>query len=275
MRIAVLSDVHGNLRALDAVTDDLRRQAPDLVVHGGDLALNGPRPAEVVDRIRELGWPGARGNADELLWAGLAPVPAAEREHARALRQATLRLLGPDRVQWLRQLPRLWRHEDLVVMHASPTTVEEAPPVEATDRQLVETYGGLAARLVVYAHLPRPFVRRIGSLTVANTGSVGWPVDGDWRPSYLLIDDGEVRVRRVRYDVQAQIAELRASTYPSRSWLVKVHQRAESVRPLELDAPTADGERPVTWDSNSPRVTARAHRGPAVPDAMRTQDGPG
>lgn len=128
MRIAVLLDVHGNLRALEAVTDDLRRQAPDLVVHGGDLALNGPRPAEVVDHIRELGWPGARGNADQLLWAGLDPVPAAEREHARALRQATLRLLGPDRVQWLRQLPRLWRHEDLVVMHASPTTVEEAPP---------------------------------------------------------------------------------------------------------------------------------------------------
>jgi 3',5'-cyclic AMP phosphodiesterase CpdA len=48
MRIAVLSDMHGNLRALEAVTDDLRRQAPDLVVHAGDLALNGPRPAEVV-----------------------------------------------------------------------------------------------------------------------------------------------------------------------------------------------------------------------------------
>ena len=60
MRIAVLSDVHGNLRALEAVTDDLRRQAPDLVVHGGELVLNGPRPAEVVDRIRELGGPGAR-----------------------------------------------------------------------------------------------------------------------------------------------------------------------------------------------------------------------
>ena len=65
MRIAVLSDVHGNLRALEAVTDDLRRQAPDLVVHGGDLALNGPRPAEVVDRIRELGWPGARVSSPE------------------------------------------------------------------------------------------------------------------------------------------------------------------------------------------------------------------
>ena len=117
------------------------------------------------------------------------PVPAAERDHAQALRQATLALLGPDRVRWLRRLPRRWRHDDLVVLHASPTTLEEAPPV-----------------------------------------------DGDWRPSYLLIDDGQVQVRRVRYDLAAQIAELRASTYPSRSWLIKVHQRAESVRPLELDA---------------------------------------
>jgi putative phosphoesterase len=203
MRIAVLSDVHGNLRALEAVVGDLRRQAPDLVVHAGDLALNGPRPAEVVDRIRELGWPGARGNADELLWAGLVPVPPAEREFADALRQATLGLLGPDRMRWLRRLPRLWRHEELAVLHASPTTLEEAPPVEATDRQLLDTYGGLDARLVVYGHLHRPFVRRIGALTVANTGSVGWPVDGDWRPSYLLIDDGEVSVRPLELDPPA------------------------------------------------------------------------
>jgi putative phosphoesterase len=180
--MAVLSDMHGNQRALEAVTDDLRRQAPDLVVHVGDLALNGPRPAEVVDRIRELGWPGARGNADELLWAGVGPVPAAEREHAQVLRQATLQLLGAGRVRWLRQLPRLWRHEDLVVMHALPTTVEEAPPVEATDQQLLDAYGGLDARLVVYAHLHRPFVRRIGALTVANTGSVGWTAAAGGRP---------------------------------------------------------------------------------------------
>jgi hypothetical protein len=75
--------------------------------YAGDLALNGPRPAEVVDRIQELGWPGACGNADELLWAGPDLVPAAEREYAQAIRQATLRLLGPDRVRWLRRLPRL------------------------------------------------------------------------------------------------------------------------------------------------------------------------
>ena len=68
MRVALVADIHGNLTALEAVVADLRRRAPDVVVHGGDLALMGPRPAEVVDRVRELGWPGVVGNTDELLW---------------------------------------------------------------------------------------------------------------------------------------------------------------------------------------------------------------
>ena len=59
------------------------------------------------------------------------------------------------------------------------------------------------------------------------------------RPAEVVDRIREVRFRRVRYDLEAQIAELRASRYPSRSWLIKVHQRAESIRPLELDAPSA------------------------------------
>lgn len=68
MRIAIVSDIHGNLTALDAVLADLRSVAPDMVLHGGDLAHGGGRPAEVVDRIRELGWEGICGNTDEMLW---------------------------------------------------------------------------------------------------------------------------------------------------------------------------------------------------------------
>src|SRR5438552_1266704 len=68
MRIAIVSDVHGSLHALEAVTAHLSREAPDAVLHGGDLALSGGRPAEVVDMIRGLGWPGVVGNTDELLW---------------------------------------------------------------------------------------------------------------------------------------------------------------------------------------------------------------
>lgn len=67
MRIAVVSDIHANLTALEAVIADLRNVAPDLVVHGGDLC-SGSKAAEVIDRIRELGWPGVYGNGDELLW---------------------------------------------------------------------------------------------------------------------------------------------------------------------------------------------------------------
>ena len=70
MRVAIVSDVHGNLTALDAVVADVERRAPDVVLHGGDLALMGAQPAAVIDRVRELGWPGVVGNTDEALWRG-------------------------------------------------------------------------------------------------------------------------------------------------------------------------------------------------------------
>ena len=68
MRLAIVSDIHGNLTALEAVIADIERRGVDRVVHGGDLALVGCRPAEVIDRVRELEWSGIVGNTDELLW---------------------------------------------------------------------------------------------------------------------------------------------------------------------------------------------------------------
>src|ERR1700733_7605033 len=68
MRIAVVSDIHGSRAAFEAVLADLRQVSPDLIFHGGDLADGGASPAEVVDRIRDLGWPGVVGNTDEMLF---------------------------------------------------------------------------------------------------------------------------------------------------------------------------------------------------------------
>src|SRR5215471_14011837 len=68
MRVAVVTDIHGNRRALQAVLRDLEETAPDLIVHGGDLAFGGTHPGEIIDEIRALGWPGVLGNTDEVLW---------------------------------------------------------------------------------------------------------------------------------------------------------------------------------------------------------------
>src|SRR6266446_3555892 len=68
MRIAIVSDIHGNRTAFEAVLADLRQTSPDLILHGGDLADGGASPVEIVDRIRDLGWQGVVGNTDEMLF---------------------------------------------------------------------------------------------------------------------------------------------------------------------------------------------------------------
>jgi putative phosphoesterase len=232
-RIAVLSDVHGSLAALEAVAEDIDRQAPDLVLHVGDLVVNGPMPAEVVDFVQGRGWHGVLGNTDEILWN-----PAElERQVARAPKlhrllhvlfdetgPATRELLGEERIDWLRLLPLELREADLFLLHAGPGDLWRAPMPDAPDDALLETYGPLGAKLVVYGHIHRPFVRRLPGLTIANSGSVGQPYDGDWRASYLLIDGGVPTVRRVEYDLDRELADLSQSGYPRGSWLAQMRR---------------------------------------------------
>ena len=78
MRVAVVSDIHGNLTAFEAVLADIRQCSPDLVLHGGDLADLGSSPLEIIDRIRSLGWQGVMGNTDEML-----PMPESLTEFPR------------------------------------------------------------------------------------------------------------------------------------------------------------------------------------------------
>jgi 3',5'-cyclic AMP phosphodiesterase CpdA len=137
VRIAVVSDVHGNLAALEAVLADLELLAPDLVAHGGDLAFNGPRPAECVDRIRELGWPGVVGNTEEALWT-TENIFRAVRPMFELRVPSTLVLLGEDRVWWLRCLPPEWRSGNgLVLVHAAPGNLWRAPGADAKDDELL------------------------------------------------------------------------------------------------------------------------------------------
>jgi putative phosphoesterase len=230
MRVAIVSDVHGNLRAFEAVLADLRQVAPDLVVHGGDLVYGGTRPAEIVDQIRALAWPGVRGNTDEMLWsaeslnefAAKTPQLGAHLGRIQDLIPPTVAGLGEERLGWLEGFPERYVGEEFTLVHASPGNLWSAPMHNASDEELQSTYAPLGSAIVVYGHIHRPYVRRIGEMTVANTGSVSQSYDGDRRASYLVIEGERVSIRRVEYDVESEARELLRSGLPHAEWMSRI-----------------------------------------------------
>lgn len=230
MRIAVVSDIHGNRTAFEAVLVDLQQTAPDVVFHGGDLADGGASPAEIVDRIRDLGWPGVAGNTDEMLWKPESLAEFADRSpQLRSLfavvgemAAATRASLGEERLAWLRSLPIVQVHGPMALVHASPRDLWRAPTAAASDSELEAVYGPLGQPVAVYAHLHRPFVRSLPGMIVANTGSVGLPYDGDRRAAYLLLDGSTPEIRRVSYDVDREIEGLSRCGLPHADWVAKL-----------------------------------------------------
>ena len=241
MRIAVVSDIHGNLAALEAVIADLRTQAPDLVLQGGDLPYGGCHAAEVMDRVAELGWPGVIGNTDEVLWNtdGLkrlmteAPRLGPLLTMIEQCAAATKLLIGESRLKQLQALPMELRQGDLVLLHAAPGDLWKAPMDPSDDAVLESVYGSFGAKTVVYGHIHRPFIRQFSNFTVCNSGSVGMPYDGDPRASYLLLTDGQPEIRRVEYDIEREIKSLLASNYPHKEWLAEVRRRGAYIAPPE------------------------------------------
>jgi len=230
MRVAIVSDIHGNRRAFEAVLTDLRHVAPDMVVHGGDLAAGGGHPADIIDQVRSLGWPGVRGNTDEMLWAPerLAEYAAAEPKLAPILDRIaemippTCAIIGEKRLQWLERLPPLYSQELFSLVHASPHDRWRAPTPVASDEELQRTYASLAAQIVVYGHIHCPYIRRLQGLTVANAGSVSQSYDGDRRASYLVIDGENITIRRVEYDIESEAEELLRSGMPNANWFARI-----------------------------------------------------
>lgn len=244
VRTAIISDIHGNLAALEAVLADLRITAPDLILHGGDLADNGSSPVEVVDIIRSAGWRGVIGNTDEML-----SVPAAFEEFAaqlpaleniwtplREMAAFTRDLLGADRLAWLRGLPQSEVSNGVALVHASPESRWRSPLIQATDADLEQAYRDVPQPTVVYGHIHTPFIRHLkhseqAGRCIANSGSVGQSHDGDRRAAYLLLDDAVPTIRRVEYDVDRELKTLSASGLPHADWVKRTIQTASPQMP--------------------------------------------
>jgi predicted phosphodiesterase len=101
----------------------------------------------------------------------------------------------------------------------------------ASDEELRSTYAPLGAAIVVYGHIHSPYVRRVGEMTVANTGSVSQSYDGDRRASYLVIEGERVSIRRVEYDVESEAKELMGLGLPHAEWMSRILLAGKYVPP--------------------------------------------
>jgi hypothetical protein len=221
------------------VLADLRQTSPDLILHGGDLPFGGASPAEIVDRIRDLGWPGVVGNTDEMLFAPESLTEFANQSPQlqtmwtaiQEMAVATSEALGEDRLAWLRALPRLQIHGPMTLVHAGPDSLWRAPTPEASDAELESIYSPLGQRIAIYAHIHRSYIRTISNMTIVNTGSVSLSYDGDRRAAYLLLDDFQPTIRRVEYDVDEEVKALSACGLPHSDWMAKTLQSASPQMP--------------------------------------------
>jgi diadenosine tetraphosphatase ApaH/serine/threonine PP2A family protein phosphatase len=139
--------------------------------------------------------------------------------------------LGSERITWLRTLPITQSTDAVALVHASIESTWVSPGTSATDDELDATYQTLGSRIAVCAHIHQPFVRSIGPRIVANTGSVSLSYDRDPRASYLLVDEGSVTIRRVEYDLAAEVAALKTSGLPHADWAAQTLRQASFVMP--------------------------------------------
>lgn len=217
-RFIVLSDVHGNAIALEAVRKALRGEKPDFVAIAGDLVFNGPDPAGTVDLLREMESDGATivsGNTDiavaDFDYAAAFPwftdgVPDTFRAAAEWANDA----LGDDRVAWLRRLPaeRRLRADDgtmVVICHASPGSQTSGFDQALDPSVTIERVSRTDARVIACGHTHLPEIRDLGWKLIVNDGSAGYVFDGEPTASWARIDiaDGEVHaeIRRTEFDV--------------------------------------------------------------------------
>jgi predicted phosphodiesterase len=223
-RLAVVSDVHGNLPALEAGVADVRAQGAEQVVVAGDLANYGPFSNELFAWADAERWPVIRGNGELYLtdlgtprgdpgWTRPGPPTLAAWFHARVedrWRRAvaawpdTLCLRFPD-------------GPPLRVVHGSPRSPYEGMHGRYSDAELLERLANPAERTIVFGHTHEVVDRHVQGLHLVNPGSAGNSCDGDARAQYALIeatDDGwRATPRRVAYDVGATIDAYRAQGF--------------------------------------------------------------
>ena len=216
MRFAIISDVHANLEALDAVLADAHDNKCTHFVCLGDVVGYNANPHQCVDRIRELDCPIVKGNHDEQ--ASLVESSRDFNEMAEAAIQWTRDHLTAEDIEWLRDLKLQRQVRDFTIVHATLDTPEQWGYVfNNLDAAASFTYQHTTVCFFGHTHVPMAFIRdegvqrqQIDKLRIEpgkkyfiNVGSVGQPRDGDWHAAYCIyhVESNLVEQRRLKYDL--------------------------------------------------------------------------
>lgn len=221
MRIAVISDIHGNLAALEATLEHLDTEDIDEVVVAGDL-VNGAADSLACWRlVRSLGYPLLRGNHERYLFDLGTPNEQSEWQTERfaPVHWAARQFAAAD-LNEMRDLPLCHRLEDfpeLLIVHAAPHSDRVDVHPDMPDSEVAPLFDTVSARLIVRGHNHVFSSRRLGRQLLVTAGSVGMPLDGDVDAKYVLLErtkgDWEVEHRAVPYDVEATVRRFSETGY--------------------------------------------------------------
>jgi putative phosphoesterase len=247
MRIAVFSDIHGNVIALDAVLADARALGVEQIWALGDFCAIGPEPAAVLEKLAELdNTMCTRGNTDRYVVTGEGPPPTLETVRsdpeliptfagiAASFAWTRGYLTARGWLDWLERLPLELRIETpaalrILAVHASPGTDDgDGVHPGRSNAELRTALAGADEDLILVGHTHEAMVRQLGRTTVVNLGSVSNPRLPDLRASYVLLEvsaDGcTIEPRRVPYDHAAFAESVRKSGHPAAEFILS-HQR--------------------------------------------------
>jgi putative phosphoesterase len=227
-RVAVITDIHANLPALEAVLEHIEERGVDAIYCGGDLVGYGPHPNEVCALIEDRGIPTIYGNYDYAIGRDEEDCGCAYRDqHDRELGQQsiawTLEHTDERSKAFMRGLPFDLRFElggrRVRLVHGSPRKVNEYLFEDKPARTFERIAAGADCDVLVFGHTHQPWVREYGGVLFVNCGSVGKPKDGDARAAFALLESEEdgvaARIERVEYDAESVGREVAAAGLPS------------------------------------------------------------
>lgn len=237
MKLAFISDIHGNSTALEAVLAHIHEKHADQIYVLGDICYRGPTPKKSLDLVRSLHTEVIKGNADEWVVRGVRQGEVADSalELMNKEREWTVAQLDASDLDYLAGLPTELHleHEGIRIhaFHATPASLFDIVAPGSEDEVLhTKLMSAADADVYVYAHIHKPHIRYLNGRIVINIGSVGLPFDGLAKASYALVEirNGSLTtsIERVAVDTEKVVREYEEVRYPNAEMMTRIVRQA-------------------------------------------------